>query len=407
MSKKKEETGLEGFDALSREDFISSITSDAGSTAMSNSAATHDSEVGMEDKGADALLNALKKREKEVVKEIAEGGNEEEEEEENEEKPDEAPESSEEDKESKPEDKSKKEQKGKEEKKAEEFTFKNPDETKPPAPADKPGYSWKDVAKEFKMELKEDTLESFKEAFEAKSEVNLTKFKPETQRLIKFTEAGGSIDDFVQPFSKIDAAMALSDADLVDEHLKLTGWNDDERREAKLQRMVEDGEVDIVAGNLRKELNNYRETIKNDIIEKRTKAQEAYDKRSGEARIEEAKVVKQQLDGIKEFMMTSVSDDNRAYIAKKFEAGGYESDFKDPKVLAEFFLWKEFGKTGMQNIQTKIKREVEREYLNDRHNVPPRNGKAGSVVKATPSGQDPEGNFDVLDREKIQTSAEE
>lgn len=421
MSKKKEETGLEGFDALSREDFIASIT-DGGPSSTSNDTGSNavDSSVKTDDPGADAIIDTLNKREKEAKasvdkkqedegeEEIEEKGNKEEGEEDGDDEVDKNDKSGDADKkENKEEVKDKKDKDKKDPDTGEEdFVFKNPDEAKPPVKGEESGdTSWLDVAKELSLELKEDTFDAFREAFETKAESNIAKYKPETQRLIKFTEAGGSADDFVQPFSKIDAAISLSDADLVDQRLKLTGWDDDTKREAKLQRMVEDGEIEIEANNIRKELYAYKEQVKDDIIDKRVKAQEIYEKKAAAAREVEAKAVREKLNSIPEFMMTKVSPENVEYIVNKFKSGGYEKDFKDEATLAEFFLYKEFGKVGISNIETKVKREVERKYLSHSHNVPPKNGKTGSV-KATPSGQDPEGNWEVLEREKIQSSAE-
>jgi len=78
---------------------------------------------------------------------------------------------------------------------------------------------WKDVAKEWEIELETDTIEAFKEKlddhYKSKYEINLGKYNPETQAIIEFVEAGGDIKQLHEPLKEFHDLKALGDAEIV------------------------------------------------------------------------------------------------------------------------------------------------------------------------------------------------
>lgn len=433
------EVGLEGFDDLSKADFIESMTEDTG-RAMSNVSSNDEgSNESTGDPEADKILNTFKKKEK-ASKSAKKEENEESDEEESDDEPAEKvdkkdkkgtkkeeneEEESDEDEENEeevpnPKDKKKPaDKKVKDDKKDEDSEEKETDDDKElsfddviddkPAPNAEEGGGWKEVAKELfgEDDLEEDTFESFQKKFSEKADYNLAKFKPETQRLIKATEAGLSIEDFLEPLSKIDATIILPDADLVDRHLKGSGWTDDGKRQKKIEDMATSGELEVVANQARAALKEYRIEKREEIINARIKAAEKHENRLRDAYKNEAKEIGKVLKEKKEFMATPLSDANRERIIKKYEAGEYEKDFKDPQTIADFLLYKEFGKKGQDNLRTAAQKELKRKHKEKFHNLPPKSGKTGTGARATPSGQDPEGNWELLEKEKISAQTEE
>ena len=283
----------------------------------------------------------------------------------------------------------------------EQLTFDNPDDVKPPANAAGESYGWKELAKEkFSLDIAEDTEEAFTEAVNKKVDINLSKHPPETQRLYKFTEAGGSADDFIEPFKKVDNLLNLSAEELVRKDYEQRKWSQ-EKIDARIQFLEESGGLDGEHEILREKLNGYREGVKNQIIEDRIKAKEIADQKAANAFKEEAKHIKTQLDTRKEFMETPLNDKNREFIHKKYENGDYDKEFKNPEKIADFLLWAEFGKKGQANLRQKIEREVKKSYQAERHNVPPADIAAAGGMRSTTSGHDPVGNFDMLEKEKV------
>lgn len=406
MAKKKEAAvGIEGFDKLSKNDFIDADTS--GTRMISNQPEKNDE---INDPEVDKIMNAhnnlVKAGEKaQVQKEESDVDVLEAEEEE---VSDENPAAEEEKEEEKKAPSDKKDDKNKEPEKKESVE----DDTKPlafddtdtAAPVVNEGEetTWPDVAKDLGVELNDNNYESFKEAIKNAKEISIAKYKPETQRLIKFTEAGGKIEDFIEPTSKIDAAMKLADADLVESALFNEGWTNEETRNKKIAQMSESGELEIVAKNLRTKLSDIRKKEVETIIDARIKAQEKYEEQQRNAPKNEAKFIKEVLEKKKEFMGTPLNENNIKKIVTKYEQGLYHEDFKKPGDIADFLLWKEYGQAAMKNLRVLMERELKAKYKDKFHNMPPANLKAG--VRRTNnhlSGQAPEGNFDLLERDLV------
>ncbi len=406
---KKEKTveSVGNFDILSNESYVASMTNTTSSNAVD------DKTLGIEkteDAEADKILANVAKQEAKAKKDTPDTSEKEEEEKEQEQEEETEEEKEEEKEEEVPEGKEK--APGKDDKKEEEKDKEKEAETDDTAELtfdnDKVAESvteengWRDVAKELDIELESDDFEELKTKLAEKTEYSLAKFKPETQRLIKFTEAGGSMNDFLEPLSKVDAALMLPTADLVDRHLEAKGWNDPAKRQAELERMVESGEADVIAKEARGTLTSYRTEVMNSIIDERVKAQEKFDQRAANAPKAEAKAIKAQLEATKEFMGTKLKPENIDKIVKNYESGKYHDAMKDSKEVAEFALWKEFGKMGITNLKTQAQREFKEKHKELFHKVPPKNqAAAGTIRKAKSSGQAPEGDWDLLEKEKV------
>ena len=410
MAKKTNSPEVVGnFDALSDSKYVDTLTATSSNASEDAGKAPE----GTGDAEADSILATINNREKaakeeEEKKTVTEDVNEEEQEE----KEEEAEESDKEEEGAKDEEKEEEliiddAKKAKNKKEATDTTVDDDDtkelsfdiENSSEAPITEEN-GWKDVAKEaLGIELENDDFDSFKEKIKEHTEYNLAKFKPETQRLIKFTEAGGSVDDFLEPLSKIDSALILPDADLVDRHLEATGWKDAEKRQAKIEAMAESGELEVIGTQARESLKAFRKEEMDRIISDRLKAQEKFEQRAANAPKEEAKAIKSQLESMKEFMGTKLSADNIEKIVKNYETGKYHDAMKNTEDIAAFALWKEFGKMGEKNLMIKAQRELKDKHKAYFHKVPPKlGGGTAGTKKATSSGQDPEGNWDELEK---------
>ncbi len=192
--------------------------------------------------------------------------------------------------------------------------------------------------------------------------------------------AGGTADDFIEPLGKVDAMIGKSDAELVGEDLKLKGFKDDAKREAKINRLTEDGELEIHAEQVRDALRTYRNTLKEEIINDRLVKQQVYEDRLRQSFVEEAKEIKRVLENEKEFLGTPLKPENIDKIVKKYEAGGYNDDLRDAHKIGSFLLYTEYGKRGQENLRLQLSRELKKQFLSDRHNVPPKNEKVGNLA---------------------------
>jgi len=271
---------------------------------------------------------------------------------------------------------------------------------------------WVDLAKESGFEIKEDTFEAYKEA--QKSYIELQKqealktyqdvdFKkhietlpPESQLLIIGLKSGLTQDQIEAPFKQIAFYKGLEDADLVAEDLKLKGFEDDVINN-KIEKLTEDGKLEIEAKELRtildinennlltQKLNEVKELEQNITLAHQTKMKE------------EAAIIVQQLDTVEKFMEAPLSKNNKKFVAEKLLAGAYNDAMRDPKVIAQFALFVEFGEKGIANLKNKMYEKGRDEKVNKLHNIPPVIKSGSHSGSNQNSVKDPVGNFSAFD----------
>ena len=112
---------------------------------------------------------------------------------------------------------------------------------------------------------------------------------------------------------------------------------------------------------------------------------------------EQLESVKKSLNTVSEYMETPLTEKHKEYVAKKFADGKYADILKDPKAMADFLLYQEFGKHGIANLKTKATQEAKMKYKKDRHAIPPLPGEgAGSKSSQNNTGQEAAGNWSAL-----------
>ena len=259
---------------------------------------------------------------------------------------------------------------------------------------------WKDLAKEFEIEINEDKFEEFKEKldihYKNKYEINLGKYNAETQAVIEALEAGMTIDEYVKPTEGIDRLIALDDVAIVTADLKARKFPED-KIEKEVARLEELDQLDLYAINIRESLENKKAEIQSNIIKSKTNAKERQNTYKNNVNAEQSAAIKNALNTVSEFMGTPLKADVKEFIMSKEQKGEYANLFNDPKVKAEFLLWHEFGKAAVTNLKQKSYYEGVMKYKNDRHNIPPLTGVGGTGVRsASQTTIKAEGNWDAL-----------
>ncbi len=278
--------------------------------------------------------------------------------------------------------------------------------------------TWKDLAKPLGIELKEDTFESYTEAVkntieaakaeakelamaDAKKSVEESLAKtPESKMFLDFLNNKGTYEDYVKPTQEIEKLQALSDSELVAKDLELRGWESD-KIDRHIEDRIESGKLDLDAYELRKIL----DTNKKNITEERVAAQQEYIKNE-EQRIKDAvqkdtTQIREVLGKTKDFMDTPISDKHKNYVMNKYEKGEYHELFKNPETVAEFLLYKEFGKQGIEKLKEKGlqmkadgKSEATETAAKKLHNVPPKSNTGGKRLET--QTKSPIGNVEAL-----------
>lgn len=256
---------------------------------------------------------------------------------------------------------------------------------------------WKPLAKDLGFEIEADDETEFKtkldDHYKSKYEINLGKYKPETQVLLEFVEAGGTIDQLLEPLKPLLDLKNLSDTELIYKDLELRKYTP-ELIEKEITRLTEADELDLTAHKLRETVDTLINNEQQLLMKQKLDATIRHDAFKQHTVVEEAKAVKAALSETKEFMTIPVPQKVTEVITKNLESGKYASLIKDPKVIAKFIHFVELEQQAIQQIENRERLK----YKADRHNLPPLSTAGGATaVAATQTGVKAEGNWGALD----------
>ncbi len=270
--------------------------------------------------------------------------------------------------------------------------------------------SWLAIAKLDGLELKEDSVESYKEAVtelataplktriqELESMTTdklLSKYDPSIKAIFDLAEAGLTFEQIVAPYTKINEFKSMTPSELVRKNLELTNkdWTP-EMVDSEMEILTAvDGRLEhehkkiiIELDNIQKEEQDYR----NGLIQK-------YKENSENTLLAERRnsveSVSKALNNTSVFMDQALSPEVKQGLVERMNSGKYDQLFNDPKEKADFILYKELGQKALNNLKAKSYKEGESKMAKLLHNTPPVvNGGAG--VSTT---QNMTGNFEKL-----------
>ena len=267
--------------------------------------------------------------------------------------------------------------------------------------------SWAYIAKLDGIELKEDSLEAYKEAITAPYEQKLKevesltteklidKFEdPNVKMVFQLAEAGLTFDEIVAPFTKINEFKAMPALDLVRKNLELThtDWTPDMiDTEMEILTAV-DGRLEhehkkiiVELDNIQREeqhrrediVNNYKVNSEKYAIQERTQKLESTSKA---------------LNNMSEFMGSPLTSEVKQGLTERMNNGKYDQMFNDPIKKAEFIAYIELGQKAQKNLEAKSYAKGRLEITKKLHNTPPlTSGGAGKSITTNT-----EGNFERL-----------
>lgn len=258
--------------------------------------------------------------------------------------------------------------------------------------------SWKELAKPLGIELAEDTYEAYTTAVNNTIEAKVATAKelamvdaqkaveekfaktPEAKQLLEFLNNNGTFEEYIKPTAEIEKLQALSDSELVAKDLELRGWDSD-KIDSYIEDRIEKGKLDLDAYELRKIL----DTNKANITQERVAAQKEYVQkeqlRVKEAMEKDTNQIREALGKTNEFMDTKIGDKHKNFVMQKYEKGEYQELFKNPEAVAEFLLYKEFGKQGIENLKGKSFQNGKETIAKKLHNVPPKSNAGGKRIE--------------------------
>jgi hypothetical protein len=267
--------------------------------------------------------------------------------------------------------------------------------------------SWAYIAKLDGLELKEDSLEAYKEAITAPYEEKLreiehlttdkllSKFEdPNVKMVFQLAEAGLTFDEIVAPFTKINEFKAMPALDLVRRNLELThtDWTPDMiDTEMEILTAV-DGRLEHEHRKIIVELDNIQreeQYRREDIVNNYKVNAEKY---AMQERVQNLESVSRALDNMSEFMGSPLTNEVKQGLTERMNNGKYDQMFNDPIKKAEFIAYIELGQKAQKNLEAKSYAKGRLEITKKLHNTPPlTSGGAGKSITANT-----EGNFERL-----------
>lgn len=272
--------------------------------------------------------------------------------------------------------------------------------------------NWVDLGKELGFEVKEDSFDVFKKSYEEfkenekkeleksivskKKDDLLLAYDAEAQLIIKGLDAGLTLEQIQKPFAKIDQYLSMGDADLIAEDLRLQGWPED-KIEKKILDLTETEKLELHAFEIRKSLEDSKKEISLSREKELSDIKAQQEQKMKDTLNKEAEEIHSQLKTVQSFMESPIKEKHINYVMNKWKNGEYHEDFKDPKVIADFLLYKEFGAQGIKNLANKKLQEGRSAVVKKLHNIPPiTSGNQGSNTKSN-NNESSIGNFAIFE----------
>jgi hypothetical protein len=267
--------------------------------------------------------------------------------------------------------------------------------------------SWAYIAKLDGLELKEDSLEAYKEAITAPYEEKLreveslttekliSKFEdPNVKMVFQLAEAGLTFDEIVAPFTKINEFKAMPALELVRKNLELThtDWTPDMIDSEMEILTAVDGRLEHEHKKIIVELDSIQreeQYRRQDIVNNYKVNAEKY---AMQERVHNLESVSKALNNMSEFMGSPLTSEVKNGLTERMNNGKYDQMFNDPIKKAEFIAYMELGQKAQKNLEAKSYAKGRLEITKKLHNTPPlTSGGAGKSITTNT-----EGNFERL-----------
>lgn len=247
-----------------------------------------------------------------------------------------------------------------------------------------------DLPEDLKINLKEETIDGFKEAVKASIEnarqkvaFDMEQFNDDQKEVINYFLNDGSKADLLNPLKEIDDVLLQPSEDKVMEYLIGVDGLNKEAAQEKINDMIENDTLDAKVTSINNELYSLRETRYKEIIGSVTDKQ----KQRTENIIKENKAMSAHIDDMSEFMGMKLPDNVKSYIKKEIETGklAKANNNAESQIVARLFAL--YGNQILKQIQEGAKNASRESYNKGLekekkkiHNIPPKK-QAQTAIK--------------------------
>lgn len=272
-------------------------------------------------------------------------------------------------------------------------------------PAVYPENSLRAIAQKLGAEIKDESIDAFKEAFIPKSEVDkivpankeelFAKLKPEVAAALELMELGVPEHLITEPTKELDSYIAMDDAELVRAELStLPGWTE-EMINTEIESLSENGKLEHNAAKIRIGLENDKKAIlsqRTDIIKQLTEKQQQASEQK--MQLERTQTI-EELNKVSELMGVKIPAKVKEALIAKYKNGLYDKELSSPRSNAEYIIKKELEAQVAKRIQITESEKVKKAATDKLLNIPPvKSGGGGKSIV-----NEPIDNWSALDKD--------
>lgn len=240
-------------------------------------------------------------------------------------------------------------------------------------------YDFISLGKESGFEVKEDNLKAFKEAqnefVEAQKKESwsgnllkeLEKEPAEVQEAYLLAKSGQSVKAIETTLQNFDYHLSLSNFDLAKAELESNDLAP-EVVEAQLEKLTEEGRIDVFAQKIREDINKGKETTIKQRTDFFTNLKAKEQNRVVEEKKQLISSLEKEAKGITDFNGLKFHETVPTGIVRNFEQGKY--NLKDPKFLIKAFMAYELSEAAIKETRQKTQAEVLKTHMQSLTNTP-------------------------------------
>ncbi len=210
--------------------------------------------------------------------------------------------------------------------------------------------------------IKEASLDRFVDVPEA--------HRGEAEMLVELMKTGLTLEKINEPFMQLAAYKALSKEEQVRDRLMNRFKGDEEVVDLKMQKLVEDGQLDLEHRAIQLEIAEYEEQLKQG-------RQHEIEKFKNNQRQIQAQKVNQEntkltiaLDKVQEFLGKSLPSEVKAQLKNELLTDQYRNMPGSAEEKVDYFLDRKFGKTARAYFKDKVLGDLALKNKQEGHNVP-------------------------------------
>jgi hypothetical protein len=194
--------------------------------------------------------------------------------------------------------------------------------------------------------------------------------RSEAKLIFDLMAQGQTLEQINAPINSINELRALAPEQLIRKNLEGLAIYTPEQIDYQIEKMVADGKVELEHGILMNSLKLMEDNINTQRKEQINQYNARQEQVKEQKRLQELNSFKTALDKKTTFMDKKLTDDNKRTLLNEFSNGATEQLLKNPDDIAEFMLWKKYGKQGLSYLKAKAQEEATLAKMKAQHNIP-------------------------------------